>query len=383
MLYGKMPLYPAVNFIYQNNGDLTFTNRAREWGITKRTYSNGSAYADLDNDGDLDLITNNINQPADIYRNNASEEKGMHFLSVALKGEGLNTGAVGARVSLFYDGVKQISEYYPTHGFMSASSGDLHFGTGNAETIDSVIVRWPDLSHQILENVQTDQRITLDISAAEKHAPDSLNLNSGMKLFRKTSLRGLDFRHIENPFINFRHEQLVPHNLFAEGPAMTVADLNGDSLEDVFIGSARDQTSAIFMQQVDGTFRQTMLPVFIKDLYCETVDAAAFDADGDKDNDLYLVRGGAEVSQGDPLLSDRLLINDGKGGFTESEKGTLPSTKYNGSCVAPCDFDNDGDMDLFVGSRSVPGAYGLSPKQLLLENDGHGLFRDVTDQKLK
>jgi enediyne biosynthesis protein E4 len=383
VLYEKMPLYPQFNYIYRNNGDLTFTNMAGEWGFNTRSYSNGSAYADLDNDGDLDLITNNINEHAYIYRNNASERTDANFLSVSLKGSGLNSHAIGTRITLHYKDQKQLSEYFPTRGFMSSSSGDLHFGLGQVEMVDSLIVRWPDLSEQVIENVAAGQRIILDHNNATFPGEKNPGINADTKLVSQTSLPGLDYRHSENHFANFNHEQLVPHNLFAEGPALLVADLNGDGLEDVLAGSAKDQPSAIFLQQDDGSFKQTIVPAFIMDLLTETTDAAAFDADGDGDTDLYLVRGGSEVSQGNPLLGDRLLINDGTGRFTESENGALPAVAYNGSCVAPCDFDNDGDIDLFVGTRSVPGAYGLSPRQLLLENDGHGNFRDVTEERME
>jgi len=307
---------------------------------------------------------------------------GSHFLSVALKGKDLNSHAIGARVTLFYNGQKQVNEYFPTRGFMSASSGDLHFGLGPVKSIDSLIIRWPDLSEQVLKNVTADQRIILNAENAvrplrrENDEPDN-------RLVTGRILPGLDFRHIEDPFENFKYEVLVPHTLFAEGPALAVADFNGDGLEDIFAGGAKDQLSVIYMQQNDGTFKPKTSPVFIKDLFCENVDATAFDADGDRDNDLYLVRGGSEVSLGNPLLGDRLMINDGNGEFSESDKGSLPLTNYNGSCVAPCDYDNDGDQDLFVGTRSVPGAYGLSPKQLLLENDGHGNFSDVTERRMK
>ncbi|MDP4223650.1 MAG: VCBS repeat-containing protein [Bacteroidota bacterium] len=383
VLYDRMPLYPNFNYVYKNNGDLTFTNMAKEWGINTRSYSNGSAYADLDNDGDLDLITNNINGPASIYRNNDSNQKVNHFLSVTLKGKGLNTKAIGARVTLYYHGQKQVAEFYPTRGFMSASSGDLHFGLGSVTLIDSVVIRWPDLSEQVIKDVPTDKFIILDIKNAGKSGGRILEDAGTMKLFSPARIPGLEYKHVEDQYIDLKHELLVPHTLFAEGPALAVADLNGDGLEDIFIGSAREQLSVIFMQQNDGSFQKVELPVFIKDLYSENVDAAAFDADGDKDNDLYIVHGGSEVSLGDPLLTDRLLINDGKGGFKESPDGSLPFTANNGSCVKPCDFDNDGDVDLFVGSRSIPGAYGISANQMLLENDGHGKFIDATDKRMK
>lgn len=382
VLYNKMPLYPYFNYMYRNNGDLTFTNKAKEWGFTTRTYSNGSAYADLDNDGDLDLVTNNINDPACIYRNNASTVGNNHFLSLSLKGKDLNSHAVGARVTLYLNGQEQVNEYFPTRGFMSASSGELHFGLGQVRTIDSLVVRWPGLSEQVVRNVEADQRMTLnaenaDIRILKTNYNDTLD-----RLVARRILNGLDFRHVEDQFENFRHEQLVPHTMFAEGPAIAVADFNGDGLEDIFTGGAKDQLSVFYMQQSDGSFSEKTSPVLIKDLYCEDVDAAAFDADGDGDNDLYIVRGGSEVSPGNPLLNDRLLLNDGHGEFSERDK-SLPLAAYNGSCVAPCDYDKDGDIDLFVGTRSVPGAYGLSPKQLLLENDGHGNFSDVTEKRMK
>lgn len=382
VLYNKMPLYPYFNYMYRNNGDLTFTNMAQDWGFDNRTYSNGSVYADLDNDGDPDLVTNNINDPASIYRNNASAISNNHFLSLSFESKGMNTHAIGARVTLYYDGQKQVNEYFPTRGFMSASAGDLHFGLGAMKSIDSLVIRWPGLSEQVLKNVPADQRIILKAEDAVKLMQKNI-VDSVSRLFVRRTLPGLDFRHVEDEFENFRHEQLVPHSMLAEGPAIEVADFNSDGLEDIFTGGSKDQLSLFYMQQSDGTFKEKTFPVFIKDLYSEDVDAVAFDADGDGDNDLYIVRGGSEVSIGNPLLNDRLLFNDGHGEFSESDKSSLPVSAYNGSCVAPCDYDNDGDQDLFVGSRSVPGAYGLSPKQLLLENDGHGNFTDVTEKRLE
>ncbi|HLN55667.1 MAG TPA: VCBS repeat-containing protein [Bacteroidales bacterium] len=383
VLYQKMPLDKCVNYIYRNNGDLTFTNMATEWGFSVPTFSNGSAYADLDNDGDPDLVTNNINDPACIYRNNASSATGNHFLSVKLKGKGLNTHAIGARVTLYYDGKMQAVEHFPTRGFMSSSTGDMHFGLGSAESIDSVIVRWPDLTEEVIRNVSVDREIIADIDNARVSAYQGSVDNYGIKLLSASTIEGLDYKHVEDPFISFKHELLVPHTLFAEGPALVVSDFNNDGREDIFAGSSKNQPSAIFMQQENGSFSKADVPAFIKDLLAEDVDAAAFDADGDKDNDLYIVRGGSEVSLGNQLLADRLLINDGKGGLSESLQGSLPPVAYNGSCAEPCDFDKDGDIDLFVGSRSIPGAYGLSPKQLLLENDGKGKFTDVTDIRMK
>jgi len=383
VLYEKMPLYPNYNYIYRNNGDLTFTNMAKDWGFTTRSYSNGSAYADLDNDGDMDLITNNINEPAYVYRNNASDNENNHFLSVKLNGKGLNTNAIGTRITIYYDEKQQVVEQNTTRGFMSSSLGDLHFGLGEAEVIDSLNVRWPDLTEQVFQNIPSNQHLKLDMKDGVRSTWKPAEKDENSLLTLKTTITGLDYKHIENQYYDLNRDFLVPHTLLSEGPALAIADINGDGLDDLFAGSAKEQPSKLFIQRNDGSFRDTILPVFIKDLFSEDVDAAFFDVDGDKDNDLYIVRGGCESSLGDPLLSDRLLINDGRGGLKESPYGSLPFTANNGSCVAPGDYDNDGDIDLFVGSRSVPGAYGISPNQMLLENDGHGNYKDVTEKRLK
>jgi hypothetical protein len=381
VLYEKMPLYPCVNYIYKNNGDLTFSNMAKAWGFHTRAYSNGATYADIDNDGDLDLIVNNINAQAFIYRNNAVTQSDNHFLSVVLKGKGMNTRGIGARVMLYSNGQKQVAEQFPTRGFSSATSDVLHFGLGTANVIDSIVVRWPDLSEQMIKDVPVDKVITLEMNNAGKpvRGSEQEQENENMKLFSTALIPGLEFRHKEDDYVDFYRELLIPHSLSAEGPALAAADLNGDGLQDLFVGGAKGQAAVIFMQQKDGSFKPLNVPLLTKELWLDDIDAAFFDADGDGDSDLYIVRGGNEVPVGDPLLTDLLLLNDGKGGFS---KGELPLMSHNGSCVRPCDFDGDGDVDLFVGSISIPGAYGLSPDQYMLENDGHGHFKIVTDDRM-
>jgi hypothetical protein len=379
-LYEKMPLYPNVSYLYKNNGDLTFTNMAKAWGINTLSYSNGATYADLDNDGDLDLIVNNINAPAFIYRNNAEAVSKNHFLSVVLKGKGMNTRGIGARVTLYSSGQEQVEEQFPTRGFLSATSDVLHFGLGSSKLIDSLLVRWPDLSEQLLKDIPVDQTITLYAINALKPVRGNIQDDENTNLFSPALIPGLKFTHKEDDWVDFYRERLIPHSLSAEGPALAVGDVNGDGLQDLFVGGAKGQAAMIFIQQKDGSFKQLDVPLLSKESYLDDVDAVFFDADGDGDLDLYIVRGGNEMTIGNPLLTDLLLINDGKGGFT---KGELPFMSHNGSCVRPCDFDGDGDIDLFVGSRSVPGAYGLSPDQYLLENDGHGHFKVVSDERIK
>jgi len=373
----KMPHVPIANYAFHNNGDLTFTNRAGDWGLSAREFSNGAAYADLDNDGALDLVVNNLNAPAAIYRNRAREldSAGHHYLTVALRGSGANTGGLGAKVMITAGGARQLVEVMPTRGFQSSVDPRAHFGLGVASHVDSLTVIWPDRRSQVLENVAADRTITVSHSDARSQPPNRPSAHPPLFSDATTQL-GITYKHEENTFFDFGREPLMPHLLSTEGPALAVADVNGDGLDDVFVGGAKWQAGELWLQRTDGSFHRAAEPAFVADSLHEDVDAAFFDADEDGDRDLYVVSGGNEFWEGEPLR-DRLYLNDGRGNFRRAQ-GALPDFFHNGSCVVPADFNGDGHVDLFVGSRVVARQYGAMPRSYLLEGDGAGHFRDVT-----
>ena len=377
-LISWMPKAPLPNHVFANNGNLTFTDKSKEWGLNYRGYSNGAAYVDLNNDGALDLVVNDVNGPPLIYRNNADTLPDHHYLRVKLDGAGMNTMGIGSKVYVYSGGREFFRYEMLTRGFESSVDPIMHFGLGSITTIDSLRVIWPDRRTQKLKNITDDTEITLKQSDAHDywHYHQTAFTHSLIKRVRDDL--GIHFRHREDRFVDFQSEPLMPHMLSREGPKIAVADVNGDGLEDFYIGGARGQAGALYIQQKNGRFIKANEPAFDLDRNSEDIGATFFDANGDGYPDLYVVSGGNEFPGAAAPMLDRLYLNDGKGHFHKAE-GYLPYIYANGSCVAASDFDRDGDQDLFIGSRSLPSQYGVIPKSYLLQNDGTGHFRDVTD----
>ncbi|MFQ5446368.1 MAG: VCBS repeat-containing protein [Saprospiraceae bacterium] len=370
-----VPATPLQNYMFKNEDGLHFSNVTHTWGMSGKGFSNGSAYADLDNDGDLDLLTNNIIDEASVYRNLSVEKTTGHWLQIKLKGRRKNPGGIGVRVRIYYgDGRVQYEEMTPTHGFFSSSEYLLHFGLGDVQNVDKLEVQWPpDGRVQTLENVPANQRITLsyvDAEAGKWEEPAPAT-----PLFAAAKNTGIDFRHLEEEFVDFQREPLLPHKFSTRGPNIAVADVNGDGLDDFYVGGAVNNSGALFVQQPNSTFSRSSEDTWVRDASYEDLGGSFFDADGDGDADLYVASGGSFFDAGSLNYQDRLYLNDGHGNFAKAT-GALPKITTSGSCVVPYDFDGDGDLDVFVGGLVVPGKYPLAPKTLLLQNNG-GQFTDV------
>ncbi len=366
------------NYAFRNEGHLTFSNASADWGLDTPSFSSGAAYGDLDGDGALDLVVNNVNHEAFVYRNNARAHSDNNYLQVALEGEDSNRFAIGAKVTLRTGDQLFFQEVMPSRGFQSSVDHTVTFGIGTIDTIESVTVDWPDGRFTMLTDIAANQRLAIRQSESAAEAPAFRP--SPAPLFTDVSERiALEFEHRENPFSDFRREPLMPKMLSMEGPFMAVSDVNGDGLDDAFIGGAKDQAGRLLIQQRGGGFVSGSEEQFELDRVSEDLGAVFFDATGDGHPDLYVVSGGSEFSDMAPALQDRLYVNDGRGGFRKAN-GHLPSMNISGSPAVPADFDGDGDLDLFVGGRVVPWRYGLDPPSVLLENDGRGRFRDVTQQ---
>ncbi len=379
--------YPGIkipDYLFHNNRDLTFTNLATEWGITDDTYSNGAVYGDLDNDGDLDLVINNLDQPASVYEN---RETTMHpsskWLRLALKGATGNRDGFGAKIYTWQGTNMQYEYASPCRGYLSSVDEVLHFGFGE-KAVDSLKIVWPDGRLQIIHKPKLNKLLTLSYADAQPpalpSAADSGSTAVSHKLYFETVTDsiGIRYRHIEDGFVDFKIQPLMPHLLSHEGPGVCVGDVNADGLEDFFVGAAAGSKASLFLQTRNGSFIQQVFPDSNR---ADNMGCLLFDADGDGDNDLFVVHGGlSEKKNGEAIYQPALYLNDGSGHFTTAP-GALPVMNSSGSSVVDADYDHDGDLDLFLCGRVTPGKYPLSPSSFLLRNESdkeHCRFSDVT-----
>lgn len=375
-LIASIPQGSAPNVAFKNIGD-KFENTSKEWGLDLEGFSNGVAYADLDNDGDLDIVVNNLNTVATLYENTISERDEFNYLKVKFKGPPKNTGGIGVKVTLEVAGIYQSQELNPSKGWLSSMDLNLIFGLGEHKTGIKLKVLWNDGKEQNINNLKSNQTITLDYSESVNPEKEVLKEKSKKVFYDVSNKSGIDFKHEENSFNDFEYENLIPRMVSREGPKIAIGDLNNDGLDDFYIGGAKNQEGEIYIQQDNNEklFKKIRSNDFFKDRASEDIGSVFLDVDNDGDLDLYVVSGGGEPFR-DFTKADRLYLNDGKGKFTKTT--THPQLAFNGSCAVSGDFNEDGIPDIFIGARSIPRAYGTYTRSRMLIGDGKGNLIDVT-----
>ena len=366
----RMPDGASHPFLYKGDGQ-AFTDMSEDWGTANmKGYYNGAAYADLDNDGDLDLVVNSIEAPAVVLKNNLPKK---NYLSVTFKGDSMNQFGIGTKAYLFQQGKLQYGQLMLTRGFQSSSDPRLHFGLHENASVDSLLVVWPDQHYQVIKHPTTNASLTVFQSGAAGKFDYASFFKAAPSMLVEDSTMQIPWRHTENAFVDFNVQYLIPHAESTRGPKLAVGDVNGDGLDDFYACGAAGQPGTLMIQQPNGQFAATDTAVFNKDKIFEDVDAVFFDANGDKHPDLYVASGGNERTGDDPLLADRLYLNDGKGNFNKAADA-LPYLLSNKSCVAVADIDHDGDNDVFTGTLADAKAYGVPQTSALLLNDGKAHF---------